>query len=155
MSEVEVDPLLRELTEKKLSFKRNVVSLATELKDARTRLATQEHLCAHEIRTRQVLVSCFHPINQSINQSITSSHLYTYVPDNYLPIHYLPRPPNRRPRPWRSRSPHFKIACSSKINNSTTYPPQPPTRSQSINQLSLSFFLSLVFHQITQSVTVN
>ncbi|KAF3340486.1 eukaryotic translation initiation factor 3 subunit A-like protein [Carex littledalei] len=51
--EKELDPLLKDLTEKKLSFKRNVVSLATELKDVRSRLATQENLFTKEIKTRQ------------------------------------------------------------------------------------------------------
>jgi hypothetical protein len=49
----EVDPLVKELAEKKLSFKRNVVSLATELKDVRTRLVAQQHLCAQEVKARQ------------------------------------------------------------------------------------------------------
>jgi hypothetical protein len=48
----EVDPLVKELAEKKLSFKRNVVSLATELKDVRTRLVAQHHLCAQEVKAR-------------------------------------------------------------------------------------------------------
>lgn len=55
--EKELDPLLKDLTEKKLSFKRNVVSLATELKDVRSRLATQENLFTKEIKTRQVSCS--------------------------------------------------------------------------------------------------
>lgn len=52
--EKELDPLLKDLTEKKLSFKRNVVSLATELKDVRNRLVTQDNLFTKEIKTRQV-----------------------------------------------------------------------------------------------------
>ncbi|KAJ3676014.1 hypothetical protein LUZ60_003426 [Juncus effusus] len=51
---MELDPLLRDLTEKKLSFKRNVVHLATELKDVRNKLASQEQLFAKESKTRQV-----------------------------------------------------------------------------------------------------
>ncbi|KAJ1692039.1 hypothetical protein LUZ63_008737 [Rhynchospora breviuscula] len=47
-SSPDLDPLLKDLTQKKLSFKKNVVSLATELKDARSRLATQHHLFATE-----------------------------------------------------------------------------------------------------------
>ncbi|RWR95168.1 nuclear envelope-associated protein 2-like protein isoform X1 [Cinnamomum micranthum f. kanehirae] len=48
------DPLLKDLTEKKLSFRRNVVSLATELKDARSRLASKEESFAQEALIRQV-----------------------------------------------------------------------------------------------------
>ncbi|CAL9125258.1 unnamed protein product [Musa textilis] len=53
-SSVELDPLLKDLTEKKLSFKRNVVSLAAELKDVRRRLALQEQSFTKETHTRQV-----------------------------------------------------------------------------------------------------
>ncbi|KAL6514756.1 hypothetical protein OROGR_020335 [Orobanche gracilis] len=49
----EVDPLLRDLSEKKQNFRRNVVSLAAELKDVRCRLAAQEHSFAKETVTRQ------------------------------------------------------------------------------------------------------
>ncbi|WOL10229.1 cingulin-like protein 1 [Canna indica] len=51
---VELDPLLKDLTEKKLSFKKNVVSLAAELKDARRRLSLQEQSFARETNTRKV-----------------------------------------------------------------------------------------------------
>eukprot|EP00262_Sarcandra_glabra_P004823 TRINITY_DN16061_c0_g1_i1.p1 TRINITY_DN16061_c0_g1~~TRINITY_DN16061_c0_g1_i1.p1 ORF type:complete len:342 (-),score=74.36 TRINITY_DN16061_c0_g1_i1:175-1200(-) len=50
----ELDPLLKDLTEKKQNFRRNVVSLATELKDVRSRLASQEESFARETRTREV-----------------------------------------------------------------------------------------------------
>jgi hypothetical protein len=50
----EDDPLLKDLSEKKQSFRRNVVSLATELKEARTRLAEQERSCSKEAMSRQV-----------------------------------------------------------------------------------------------------
>lgn len=53
-SSVELDPLLKDLTEKKLSFKKNVVTLAAELKDARRRLAVQEQSYARENHTRKV-----------------------------------------------------------------------------------------------------
>ncbi|KAK1434523.1 hypothetical protein QVD17_00268 [Tagetes erecta] len=53
MSGVEIDPLLRDLSEKKQSFRRNVVSLAAELKDVRIRLSTQEQSFAKESLTRQ------------------------------------------------------------------------------------------------------
>lgn len=49
----EVDPLLQDLNEKKQSFRRNVVSLAAELKEVRGRLASQEQCFAKESVTRQ------------------------------------------------------------------------------------------------------
>ncbi|KAF9592650.1 hypothetical protein IFM89_016307 [Coptis chinensis] len=49
----ELDPLLKDLSEKKQNFRRNVVSLAAELKDVRSRLASQEHLFTREALTRQ------------------------------------------------------------------------------------------------------
>ncbi|KAK9070722.1 hypothetical protein SSX86_011127 [Deinandra increscens subsp. villosa] len=52
----EIDPLLRDLSEKKQSFRRNVVSLAAELKDVRNRLCCQEASFAKESLTRQ---ACF------------------------------------------------------------------------------------------------
>lgn len=58
----EDDPLLKDLSEKKQSFRRNVVSLATELKEARTRLAEQERSCSQEAMSRQAskLLSAYH-----------------------------------------------------------------------------------------------
>ncbi|XP_071698484.1 nuclear envelope-associated protein 2-like isoform X2 [Rutidosis leptorrhynchoides] len=49
----EIDPLLRDLSEKKQNFRRNVVSLAAELKDVRNRLSFQEESFAKESLTRQ------------------------------------------------------------------------------------------------------
>ncbi|KAI3445477.1 hypothetical protein Pfo_002142 [Paulownia fortunei] len=49
----EVDPLLKDLSEKKQNFRRNVVSLAGELKEVRSRLASQEQSSAKETLTRQ------------------------------------------------------------------------------------------------------
>ena len=49
----EIDPLLKDLNEKMQSFRRNVVSLAAELKEVRSRLASQEQSCAKESLTRQ------------------------------------------------------------------------------------------------------
>ncbi|TKY52346.1 hypothetical protein E2542_SST23866 [Spatholobus suberectus] len=49
----DVDPLLQDLNEKKQSFRRNVVSLAAELKELRSRLASQEQSYAKETLTRQ------------------------------------------------------------------------------------------------------
>lgn len=53
MSVQEVDPLLKDLNERKQSFRRNVVSLAAELKEARSRLSSQEESFAKEAQTRQ------------------------------------------------------------------------------------------------------
>lgn len=49
----EVDPLLKDLNEKKQNFRRNVVSLAAELKEVRNRLASQEQSSAKETLTRK------------------------------------------------------------------------------------------------------
>jgi len=49
-----VDPLLKDLNDKKQSFRRNVVSLASELKELRSRLASQEQSYVKETLTRQV-----------------------------------------------------------------------------------------------------
>lgn len=49
----EIDPLLKDLNEKKQSFRKNVVSLAAELKEVRTRLASQEQCFVKETLTRQ------------------------------------------------------------------------------------------------------
>ena len=53
-SSLGLDPLLKDLTEKKLSFRRNVASLASELKDVRHKLASQEQLFTRESQTREV-----------------------------------------------------------------------------------------------------
>lgn len=50
----DMDPLLKDLNEKKQSFRRNVVSLAAELKEVRSRLALQEQSFVRETQTRQV-----------------------------------------------------------------------------------------------------
>ncbi|KAK4743543.1 hypothetical protein SAY87_001544 [Trapa incisa] len=49
----DMDPLLKDLNERKQSFRRNVASLAAELKDARSRLASQEQSFTKETLTRQ------------------------------------------------------------------------------------------------------
>ncbi|KAL5582733.1 hypothetical protein UlMin_015175 [Ulmus minor] len=49
----EIDPLLKDLNEKKQNFRRNVVSLAAELKEVRSRLASQEQSFVKETLTRQ------------------------------------------------------------------------------------------------------
>ncbi|OEL25667.1 hypothetical protein BAE44_0013313, partial [Dichanthelium oligosanthes] len=48
-----LDPLLRDLVEKKLNLKRNITSMAAELKDARNKLASQELLVAQELEARK------------------------------------------------------------------------------------------------------
>ncbi|XP_028957216.2 nuclear envelope-associated protein 2-like isoform X2 [Malus domestica] len=53
MSVHDFDPLLKDLNERKQSFRRNVVSLASELKDVRSRLASQEQSFVKETLTRQ------------------------------------------------------------------------------------------------------
>lgn len=49
-----MDPLLKDLNEKKESFRRNVVSLAAELKQVRGRLVSQEQSFLKETLTRKV-----------------------------------------------------------------------------------------------------
>ncbi|CAH8301853.1 unnamed protein product [Eruca vesicaria subsp. sativa] len=49
----EDDPMLKDLSEKKQSLRRNVESLAADLKQARTRLAEQERSCSQEAMSRQ------------------------------------------------------------------------------------------------------
>ncbi|XP_020520437.1 tropomyosin isoform X1 [Amborella trichopoda] len=56
----ELDPLLKDLHEKKQSFRRmasDVVSLAAELKDVRSRMLSQEELFARESKTRKAAES--------------------------------------------------------------------------------------------------
>lgn len=49
----EVDPLLKDLSEKKQTFRRNVVSLAAEIKEVRSRLVSQQQSLAKEALIRQ------------------------------------------------------------------------------------------------------
>ena len=53
-SSPQLDPLLKDLSEKKQSFRRSVVSLAAELKEVRNRLATQEESVEREARNRKL-----------------------------------------------------------------------------------------------------
>ncbi|XP_078443520.1 nuclear envelope-associated protein 2-like [Wolffia australiana] len=53
-SSPQLDPLLKDLTEKKQSFRKSVVSLAQELKDVRNRLSTQEQSVARETQSRKL-----------------------------------------------------------------------------------------------------
>ncbi|XP_026436479.1 nuclear envelope-associated protein 2-like isoform X2 [Papaver somniferum] len=50
----ELDPLLKDLNERKQNFRRNVVSLAAELKHVRNQLALKEEIFGNETITRQV-----------------------------------------------------------------------------------------------------
>ncbi|CAN4110874.1 unnamed protein product [Withania somnifera] len=67
-SSLVVDPLLRDLSEKKQSFRRNVVSLAAELKEVRNRLACQEQSFVRETRTRQEAESKATKMEEEINK---------------------------------------------------------------------------------------
>ncbi|KAL1347609.1 nuclear envelope-associated protein 1-like [Arachis hypogaea] len=49
----DIDPPLKDLNEKKQNFKRNVVSLAAELRDIRNHLASHEQSYAKETLTRK------------------------------------------------------------------------------------------------------
>ncbi|KAG6500277.1 hypothetical protein ZIOFF_040120 [Zingiber officinale] len=57
-SSLEVDPLLKDLTEKKLIFKKNVATLAAELKDVRRCLVLQEQSFTKEAHARKVGFDC-------------------------------------------------------------------------------------------------
>ncbi|XP_009593723.1 nuclear envelope-associated protein 2-like isoform X1 [Nicotiana tomentosiformis] len=63
-----VDPLLRDLSEKKQNFRRNVVSLAAELKEVRNRLASQEQSFVRETITRQVAESKAKKMEEEISK---------------------------------------------------------------------------------------
>lgn len=53
MARRDIDPLLKDLSERKQSFRQNVVSMAVELKEVRCRLASKEQSFAREALTRQ------------------------------------------------------------------------------------------------------
>ncbi|KAK9147134.1 hypothetical protein Sjap_007037 [Stephania japonica] len=53
-SSTALDPLLKDLCERKQSFRLSVASLAAELKDVRSRLVSREESIAQEAETRQV-----------------------------------------------------------------------------------------------------
>ncbi|XP_009781942.1 nuclear envelope-associated protein 2 isoform X1 [Nicotiana tabacum] len=63
-----VDPLLKDLSEKKQNFRRNVVSLAAELKEVRNRLASQEQSFVRETLTRQVAESKAKKMEEEISK---------------------------------------------------------------------------------------
>ncbi|KAK9084433.1 hypothetical protein Scep_030904 [Stephania cephalantha] len=53
-SSIALDPLLKDLCERKQSFRRSIATLAAELKDARGKLVLREESIAREAETRQV-----------------------------------------------------------------------------------------------------
>lgn len=63
-----MDPLLKDLNEKKQSFRRNVVSLASELKDVRNRLAFQEQSYVKETLTRKEAEAKAKNMEEEINR---------------------------------------------------------------------------------------
>lgn len=65
---LELDPRLRDLVEKKVSLKRNVASLAAELKDARNKFASQEQLFAQESETRKVAQSKARSMEEEVSK---------------------------------------------------------------------------------------
>lgn len=67
-SSLVVDPLLKDLSEKKQNFRRNVVSLAAELKEVRSRLACQEQSFVRETLTRQEAESKAKKMEEEINK---------------------------------------------------------------------------------------
>ncbi|KAM1110961.1 hypothetical protein ACFX13_010365 [Malus domestica] len=75
MSVHEFDPLLKDLDERKQSFRRNVVSLASELKDVRSRLASQERSFEAETRAKNLEeeISVMQKRLQQRNQQLEAS----------------------------------------------------------------------------------
>ncbi|KAM1334391.1 hypothetical protein PS2_010207 [Malus domestica] len=75
MSVHEFDPLLKDLDERKQSFRRNVVSLASELKDVRRRLASQERSFEAETRAKNLEeeISVMQKRLQQRNQQLEAS----------------------------------------------------------------------------------
>ncbi|KAI3944313.1 hypothetical protein MKW92_005782 [Papaver armeniacum] len=64
----ELDPLLKDLNEKKQNFRRNVVSLAAELKHVRNQLASKEEIFGKEMITRQVVEAKAKDMEEEINR---------------------------------------------------------------------------------------
>ncbi|CAN6326614.1 unnamed protein product [Urochloa humidicola] len=95
-SSSDLDPLLKDLTEKQLSFRRNVVSLAAELKDVRNKLALQEQLFVSESQTRKVaetkarsmeeevskLQKCLQEKDEQLRSSTSSTEQYLHELDD-------------------------------------------------------------------------
>ncbi|AQK41976.1 hypothetical protein ZEAMMB73_Zm00001d024756 [Zea mays] len=95
-SSSDLDPLLKGLTEKKLSFRRNVVSLAAELKDVRSKLASQEQLFVRESQTRKLvdtkarsmeeevskLQKCLQDKDEQLRSSTSSTEQYLHELDD-------------------------------------------------------------------------
>nr|GME03407.1 myosin heavy chain, cardiac muscle isoform-like isoform X1 [Ipomoea batatas] len=64
----DVDPLLKDLDEKKQNFRRNVVSLAAELKDMRIQLQSKEQSFARETLTRQEAENKANKMEEELNR---------------------------------------------------------------------------------------
>ena len=76
-----VDPLLKDLDEKKESFRRNVVSLASELKQVRGRLVSQEQSFLKETQTRKVN-------SLSLFFLLTNNQLFLFIINFFLVIFF-------------------------------------------------------------------
>lgn len=80
----DIDPLLKDLSERKQSFRRNVVSMAVELKEVRCRLASKEQSFTRETLTRQArhlvpfifLVVVFKFRHRGLRMRVINSCLY-------------------------------------------------------------------------------
>ncbi|KAM1549193.1 hypothetical protein ACFX1Z_010285 [Malus domestica] len=87
MSVHEFDPLLKDLDERKQSFRRNVVSLASELKDVRSRLASQERSFEAETRAKNleeeisVMQKRLQQRNQQLEASASTAEKSSNKPD--------------------------------------------------------------------------
>ncbi|XP_031108887.1 nuclear envelope-associated protein 2-like [Ipomoea triloba] len=64
----DVDPLLKDLNEKKQNFRRNVVSLAAELNDMRIQLQSKEQSFARETLTRQEAENKANKMEEELNR---------------------------------------------------------------------------------------
>ncbi|KAG6406321.1 hypothetical protein SASPL_133921 [Salvia splendens] len=84
----EVDPLLKDLSEKKQSFRRNVVSLAAELKEVRSRLASQEQSVEAETKLKKMekeicqLEKSLEEKNAQLQASNTAAEMYVKEMDD-------------------------------------------------------------------------
>ncbi|KAM1490298.1 hypothetical protein COP2_034086 [Malus domestica] len=90
MSVHDFDPLLKDLNERKQSFRRNVVSLASELKDVRSRLASQEQSFEAETKAKHLEVEIsimqkrLEQRNQQLEVSASAAEKFSNKPDLLL-----------------------------------------------------------------------
>lgn len=120
----ELDPLLKDLSDKRQFFKKNVQSLAADLKDARARLATKEESFSRENQTRKVL---------------DSSSSYHYCHHHCFPFAYIRftklaielgvfcRQQRPRLRTWKNRFVNCRLCWMRKMCN-CKFPQSLPTR---------------------------